>query len=142
MTNHLLDITVKCRGNDQCIFEEQDVFLDISVTNTQETEIGFPLDYLQKTGPIIRLIDSHTEADTYVKTNLADFDLREKFTAIQPGESLAIEWVLTSDELKQFGGPYVDVSAEITVMAEIQLEGEKVEFRGTYTLRIVTEGKE
>lgn len=141
MTNELLAITAKCRENDQCLFEGQDMFLDISITNNHKSGIGFPLAYLQKTGPIIRLIDTRTKAETNLKTNLADFDLREKFTLIQPGKAVLVEWVISSYELQQFGGDFVDLSAEITVMARIQVSGKQVDFRGTDTLQIVSKDK-
>ena len=141
MTNQLLTISAKCRGNDQCLFEGQDMFLDISITNNQKIEIGFPLAYLQETGPIIRLIDTRTKAETYIRTNLGDFDLREKFTLIQPGKSVDLEWVISSYELQQFGGGYVDLSAEITVDAVIQVSGKQVDFSGTDTLRIISKDK-
>ncbi len=141
MTNPLLTITAKCRGNDPCLFEGQDLFLDIRITNNHRSELGFPLTYLQKTGPVIRLIDTHTKADTYLKTNLADFDLQEKFTLIHPGKAVVVEWIISSDELRQFAGPYVDLSAEITVKTGIQVSGKQVDFRGADTLRIVSKDK-
>lgn len=141
MTNELLTITAKCRQNDQCLFEGQDMFLDISITNNHNSAIGFPLAFCQNTGPIIRLIDTRTKAETNLKTNLADFDLREKFTLIQPGKAVVLEWVISSYELQQFGGDFVNLSAEITVMARILVSGKQVDFLGTDTLRIVSKDK-
>ena len=141
MTNQQLTIAAKCRANDRCLFEGNDLFLDISISNNENIEIGFPLAYVQKTGPIVRLIDTRTKTETHLKRNLADLDLREKFTMIPPGRSIALEWVITSDELQQFGGRFVDVSAEITLMATIQVSGQRVEFRGTDTLHIVSKDK-
>ncbi len=138
--NQLLVITTKCRGNEKCIFEKKDIYLDIIITNTQETEIGFPIDYLRKTGPIIKLVDTYTQASSYIKTNIADFELREKFTFIESGQSIDIEWVITREELEQFGGSYVDVSAEITIMTTIQVGGKEMEFRDTDILAIVSKG--
>ncbi len=142
VSNSLLIVDAKCRSNAECLFEGQDIFLDISITNNQKTEIGFPLSFLRKTGPVIRLIDTHTKADNYLKNNLADLDLQRKFTFIRPGESVELEWVVTGDELRAFGGRFVDVSAEITVMAKVQLSGKLLDFRGVHTLHIVSKGKE
>jgi len=138
MNDPLLAISAKCRGNAPCLFEGQDMFLEIRITNNHDEQIGFPLGFVQKTGPTIRLVDLRTKAETYLRTNLASFDLREKFTQIQPGESVVLEWVITGDELKQFGGHNVDVSAEIIVVAGIQVSAKRIEFRGSNTLRIVS----
>ncbi|MGA7904709.1 MAG: hypothetical protein WCA06_18930 [Terrimicrobiaceae bacterium] len=139
MKNQFLVIKAKCKGSEQAKFEGKDLLLEISITNNQEVEIGFPLEYLQATGPIIRLIDARSRAETYLRTNLADLDLREKFTPVQPGKSVVIEWVISSGELEQFGGPYVDVFAEITAKAEIKMSGKRFDFLGTDTLHIVGE---
>jgi hypothetical protein len=132
----VLSIDARCRDDADCRFRGEDVFLDIRIVNTTATEeIGFPLAYLQKTGPIIRLVDVKTEAETYLKRNLADHALRAQLTTIAPGESLSLRWVLMADELRQLGSP-VDVNAEITVMAEVLVGGRRVPFRGGDTLRI------
>ena len=137
MKNHLLAIKANCKGNDRCLFDGRDLFLEIRVTNTHKSEVGFPLAYVQKTGPIIKLIDTRTKAETYLRKNLADLDLQEKFTLIQPGQSVVMEWVITSGELEQFGLP-VDLSAEITVKTGIRVDGRQVEFLGTDTVRILS----
>ncbi len=141
MSNELLNVKAKCQGNDACVFEGRDIFLDIQITNTGTTAVGFPLEFLQKVGPVIRLIDTRTKADTYLKTNLADLDLREKYTFIGPGKSVTLEWVITSDELRQFGSRNVDVSAEITLNTEVLVDGKKVDFRSTDTVRIAGKDK-
>jgi hypothetical protein len=141
MNNQPLVIKAKCRGNEQCLYEGKDIFLDIRIINNEKSEIGFPLEFAKDKGPIIRLIDNRTKADTFLPTHPPDGDLREKFTMIRPGESLTMEWVITGGELEQFGGS-VDVSAEITIMAEILMSGKKIEFRGSDTLRIVSKNKQ
>jgi len=138
MTNPRLAITATCKENPQCLFKGEDVFMDIKITNTQKVSVEFPFDYIQKTGPTIRLIDTRTKKETYLRKNLADFDLKERFTLIKPGESIILEWVISPYELQQFGLEHVDVIAEITVMASIRTQGETVEFRDTAMLRIVS----
>jgi hypothetical protein len=140
MKNHLLTIKAKCKGNDQCLFEGQDLFLQITITNQQPVAIGYPLAYRQKTGPTIRLVDERTKAEAYLKTNLADPDLRQNFTEIPPGESVVLEWVITSGEIEQFARPTVDISAEITLKAEIRVRGKLVDTTNTDTIRITSRG--
>jgi hypothetical protein len=141
MTNQLLSVKVKCKGNDRCLFEGQDLLLDIFITNNQSYPIGYPLAYRQKTGPTIRLIDVRTKAEAQLKTNLADPALREDFTEIAPGKSAILGWVITSGEIEQFNGPKLDLLAEVTLRAEIQVHGNRVEFTGTDSFRIEGKGK-
>ncbi len=141
MKNQLLTIKAKCRGNDQCLFEGKDLFLDISIINNQEIEIGFPLEYVRARGPVVKLVDTRTQKETYLKTNPPQGRLLEKFTLIQPGKSVAIEWVIASSEIQQFGSDDVDLSAAITVMATVQMSGKEVDFLGTDTVRITSKDK-
>jgi hypothetical protein len=137
MTNQLLTITAKCKGNDKCLYEGKDLLLEISIKNEQSAAVGFPLTYRQKTGPSIRLMDTRTKAEAYLKTNLADSDLRSQFTSIAPGQSVLLEWVITNGELEQFLGTDVNVVAEITVQADVQSGGKLANFKGADTIRIV-----
>jgi hypothetical protein len=142
MNDQLLTVKATCRGaSDPCLFEGQDLVIDIGIANNQDVEIGFPLAFRQKTGPVVRLIDRRTQADTYLKTNLADLDLRKELTPIQPGGSVTMEWVITGGEIQEFGGPSVDLLAEVIVQAGVRVRGKQVEFRGSDTLRIVSKDR-
>ncbi len=77
MTNDSLRITAQCKGNDQCLFDGDDMFLVINITNTQQDEIEFPLTYLQKTGPVVKLIDTLSRAERYEQKRKA-LKLRHK----------------------------------------------------------------
>ncbi len=112
------------------------MFVDITITNNQSSDIRFPLEYVRKNGPLVKLTDIRTKAETYLQRNLADPALLEKLTTIQPGRSVEMEWVITTDELRRFGGSEVDVFAEFTVTADVQTSDEEITFSGTSTLRI------
>ena len=129
-------VKVQCKGDDQCLFEGKDIFIDISLYNDSKEEVRFPLEYIKKRGPIIKLIDARTKAETFVPTHIADWDLKEKYTVIGPAQSISLEWVLTADDLDQFGSD-VDVFAEVTIMADILVGTRKVEFKGSDTRHIV-----
>jgi hypothetical protein len=133
-------VRATCRDAD-CRFTGQDMFLDIGVINDHAAEIGFPLRYVQKKGPIIRLIDARTRKETYLRTNPADEDLMEELTPIAPGQSVVIEWVIKSSELQQFGGRYVDLLAEVTLVASVKVGGDRADIRAADTLRIVSKDR-
>lgn len=137
MTNQPLAITVTCKENDRCLYDGKDLLLEVRIRNDQPVAVGFPLAYRQKTGPAIRLIDTRTKAEAYLKTNLADSALRGQLTGIPPSESVVLEWVITSGELEQFPGALVDVSAEVTLQAEVQAAGKLTNFKGADTIHIV-----
>lgn len=136
MSQPLLSIAAACQDHDPCRFTGEDLFLDIRVRNDQPVAVGFPLAFIQKTGPVIRLIDVRTKAETFLPKNLADLALRDRFTAIPPGGSVGIAWVISADELRQFEGERVDVFAEITIATQVRVADRAIDFTGTTTLRI------
>jgi hypothetical protein len=137
MAQSVFGVTVTCQGQRRCVFDGRDLNLEILVTNHHRDAIGFPLAFRQKTGPMIRLSDTRTKAQTLLKTNLADLDLRERFTTLPPGESVRMEWVITGDELLQFGSRDLDVLAEVTVAATVAVGSRRVDGQASDTLRIV-----
>lgn len=141
MTNPQLTIEAKCRANDPCLFDGHDLFLDVRITNNEQVDVGFPLAYVQKTGPTIRLIDTRTKVDTYLPKNLASFDLRDELTTIAPGKSVTMEWVITAAEVRQFGGKFPDITAEVTFMVPVRVGDQRADFKGSGTLKIGSKDK-
>lgn len=138
MNDHILSISVSCRGNPECLFEGGDVFVDIGISNDQGNEVQIPLEYLRRAGPFVKLVDTRTKAETFLKGNLADPELRKHLTAIPPRGSVSIEWVLTAAELGSFGGSRVDLIAEFTIRSPVWLNGREVSFAGAGLRRMVS----
>ncbi len=137
----LLIIKANCRQNTSCIFKGEDMFIDIVITNDSKTAIGFPLDFLRKTGPTIRLVDNKTKKETYLKTNPADWGLRTKMTNIQPSKSVEVEWVIFASEIKRFGEDNMDLTAEISFQTEVKVKSDVVPFLCSDKLHIVGSAK-
>lgn len=137
--NQMLTISAQCRGNNQCVFNGKDIFIDINIENKQQVNVGFPLQYLQKTGPSIELTDLPTKVSSYLKTNIADHGLRDDFFTIKSGQSAKLEWVISADELKQFDKDCVNVIAKIIVATEVLVDGKKVRFKGLDSLKFIDE---
>lgn len=137
MNNQTLSVQVHCRNNEQCFYEGKDIFLEIKIANNESTDVGFPLEFLKSRGPVTRLTDNRSGAETYIPTHPADGDLMEKYTTIRPGESITLEWIITAGELEEWGKD-VNVTVEVTIMADILVKGKKQSFRGSNARRIVS----
>ncbi|ATE73052.1 hypothetical protein [Lysobacter capsici] len=135
MNEQWLAIAAKCRGQETCLFDGRDLHVDIEITNRGAENLSFPLEFLRKSGPSIRLVDPRTQADTYLPTNPPNPALLEKLTAIAPGESVRFEWVIFADELRQFG-ERPEVAAEISISAPSRAGARVVQAAGTATLHI------
>jgi hypothetical protein len=128
-----LVIGAKCRRADPCRADNTDLFFDVTITNASPRPIGFPLAFVQKTGPVIRISDTKTDRETFLRTNPADLALRQQLTTIAPGATVAFPWVIHAVELEGFGP---EPAAEITVHADISVDGQRVDFSGSTTLPI------
>jgi hypothetical protein len=141
MPDEVLAMRATCRDNPQCVFDGRDMFVDVHVTNTQSVDVGFPLAFVQKTGPSVRLIDPRTQAETYLKKNLADLALLEAFTTIAPGDSVTIPWVITAGPPNCWSSPAVDLLAEFGVSVGVRVGEKRVDWRGADTLRIASRAR-
>lgn len=128
-----LVVTARCKA-DGCPLGEDDVFIDIVLTNRGATPVDVPVAFLQQSGPAIRLVDARTRAETYLRKPPADLELRGRTSTLAPGASVTLAWVISTTELAQFGRP-IDVSAEITISTEIRVAGQATPFEATATLR-------
>lgn len=137
MNNKIITVTVTCTENEKCLFKGEDLFIEINITNNLDRKIGFPLKYIQKKGPYIRLIDQKTGVESFLKSQLADWALKRKFKTIRSGESVTIEWIILIDEIKEFGGNIVDLIAEITIAAGIKVDRKIQEIEETGKLHII-----
>jgi hypothetical protein len=137
----LISINVTCKDNPQCYFKDEDLFIVISITNTHDKPIGVPLEFVKDRGPVVRLVDTTTGADTFLPTHPADSDLLDEFLFVEPGKSISMEWVFDPEEMRQFGHKYVDLSAEVTIMADILVEGKKMNTKVSHLIRIVSKDK-
>lgn len=136
-----LIVSAKCRGNDRCQYEGKDMFVDITIKNADDADVSFPLAFVKKAGPIIRMVDNATKEDIYLSRTPGDHSLLLQFVTIPPGQSVSMDWVLFKDELTHFGGTHVDVSAEITIKAAVKFKDKPFEFLGKDTLKIVSKDK-
>lgn len=62
----------------------------VIIHNNGGTTIGFPLAFLNKSGPIIKYIDSATAAITYARRGVAKPALKQRFTSIAPGAAISM----------------------------------------------------
>jgi hypothetical protein len=120
MNDSPISVTVQCTAHPDCLFTGDDMPVVVSIKNNQPTSIELPLAYLQKTGPIVKLIDNTSKQEVFLKKNLASHDLRKNLIEIKPGKSASIEWILMSSELLQFNSEAVDITAEFTVSTNIK----------------------
>jgi hypothetical protein len=137
--NDALTISVTCEDNPQCLYtKNEDLFIDIGISNPGQTAVGFPLEFVKDRGPIIKVTDTRRKDSINLPTHPADGSLRDKLVIIEPGKAISMKWVIKPAELEQFRNYYVDVSAEVSILADIVVSGKKVEFLGSNTVRIVS----
>lgn len=136
LEKEMLQISIECIGQIDCEYSGNDLPIRIMIKNTSAAKVKFPLKFLQKTGPIIRLINLNTMAETFLRTNPADFKLKESFTVIEPQNVVRIDWVIHKFEVETHGIEKSSLAAEVIITAKIQVDGEITEFQGSSRLHI------
>lgn len=138
----VLAATMLCRDNPTCTFTGKDLPIDIVIENTGTQQIGYPEEYVRRRGPYVRLIDNATKRERPLRVGLANGELKRKFVPLGPGQTVTISTVIKQSTLLGIGADRVDLTAEITVPAEIQVDAHTVPVavRATGTLRIVGAG--
>ncbi len=132
-----LSIEVRCPSHKACAFFGHDLDLEIHIRNTGKVAVEFPLAFLRTKGPVLRLVSNLTGAETFLRNRPGDLARKGELTPILPGRSVHLGWVITAEELRQFGEA-VDVTAEVTIATEIRTRGKRLPFRGVHAIRITS----
>jgi len=119
-----LKISVQCKDQ-QCEFHGEDMWFHIAVHNAGAEPISAPVVFLTKKGPIVRLVDTRTQQETYLKSNLVDSALKTRLKTLKPGDCFEMDWIVTASELKQFNAKEVDLSAEFGISTNVWVGGAK-----------------
>ncbi|CDG83197.1 hypothetical protein [Janthinobacterium agaricidamnosum] len=134
-----ISIDLQCVHHTGCIYDGKDILVNILIKNDSTKSVGFPLEFLRKSGPIIKFIDTDTGKNTYGRRGLANPLLKTKFTQIPPGATISMETALHKEQLESFKIKKVDITAEVIIKTRLQIEGatELSEYQGSSTIRIV-----
>jgi hypothetical protein len=134
-----LSITLQCEGNPGCVYQRKPMVLKINIKNDGTKTVGFPLEFLSKSGPITKFIDTETAAFTYARRGLANPALKKEFTNIAPGAVIVLDTDLSTQELEAFRVKRVDMTVEVILKAKVKVEGapELVDFQGAARTRVI-----
>lgn len=137
MSDQPLQVSARCIDNPGCVFAGEDLRIEIVISNTSAQMAGYPLAYMKRRGPTVILRDPVSGRSQPQRISLADRALRSVFTAIAPGQSIALDDVVRASQLRQFGQK-IDLTAEIGVSATITVgtAGTTRPFEGNVTLSI------
>lgn len=134
-----LSISLQCLGNAGCAYQRKPIDVLVTIRNDGSRDIGFPLDYLRKSGPIVKVIDTDTGAVTYARRGLANPALKTQFTTIAPGDSISMEIDVHPADIETFRIKKVDISVEIILKGDIRIDGETQlqDYQGGAKIRII-----
>lgn len=138
MDNRNLKISATCRNNVDCIYTGDNIKIDITIKNIGPDVVGFPLEYIIRRGPKIKLINETNNESRNQSINLAPYDLLKKFKMIYPGESVIFDATIPSSEILIFQQNPVAITAEVSVSVEIFVgeESQKYQYNDCIGLHI------
>lgn len=115
MNTNPLTVLIECKDNPSCFFEGEDLSIVIFLRNDSERDVEIPFSYVQKAGPVIKLIDNKENRSAFLKRNLVDPKLRKNLVKLAPGKSISFDWILMKAELQQFYNNSLDIIVEVSV---------------------------
>jgi hypothetical protein len=110
--------------------------ISINITNNSNSTIGYPLGFIESSGPTVRLFNPVTKSEYYVPKSPADFSLKDKYTEIKPQQSIKIGWVIYPDEIARTMGNQTEIHAEVMLKNTIQINGRIQDFGTTSAILI------
>lgn len=126
MTDRILQVAISCRDNPECVFNRDDILLDIVVTNTADHDIGLPLAYLRRKGIYCLIFDKRTNKKMEMGTSLTPLPLQREFVRVSPGQQIKLSHKLGADMIRSIGDRLADFDAVIEISGLLELkEGEE-----------------
>jgi hypothetical protein len=121
-----LKIMVNCRDNPSCLFDNNDIVIDLTITNNTDHEIGLPLEYLRKKGLHCFLVDNETNRKITMGISLTPESIRREFVKVGSGESIKVSRKISAELILSIRDKMVDLTANLAVAGLLQLhEGEE-----------------
>jgi hypothetical protein len=130
MTDKILQVAISCRDNPECVFNRDDILLDIVVTNTADHDIGLPLAYLRRKGIYCLIFDKRTNKKMEMGTSLTPLSLQREFVRVSPGQQIKLSHKLGADMIRSIGDRLADFDAviEISGLLELKKGEEPIDF--------------
>lgn len=139
MESDLLRISVTCRENSECIFDNKDLTLDLMVANNSSHDIGFPLEHMRKKGIHCFLVDNESNRKITLDVSLTPEEIKKEFVKLPPGGQINLSQKIGADLILFMRNKMVDltVNLAITGVMEVHQGEEPVRFLKEAEIRIV-----
>jgi hypothetical protein len=143
MTGSPFSITATCRDNPQCIFENEDIIVELSIRNDAPHEVRIPLEFIDQSGPYCALIDNETGKKITLRVGLPDHLKIEDYVIIKTKETVKMVRRISVSNIRATRSEMVDLTAKLTIAGPIQLHpgAEQVRFRNDIDVRIIGKDK-
>jgi hypothetical protein len=142
MNASILAVSISCRDNPACVFEGQDLILDVFIKNNSAGAIGFPLHFLKKKGLHCFLVDNASGKRITLGVSLTAESLATDFVKIAPGEKVKFSRKISAGLVRSIREKMVNLTANVAVAGLMEPgDGERpVEF--VEKVEIVIRGKD
>lgn len=125
-----LIISVRCRDNPSCIFEQNDVIVEMTITNATDHEIGLPLEYLRKKGLHCYLTDNESGKMITLNMSLTPASIKRRFVKLNAGESTTISRTIDAGLILSIRKTNINLIVHVGISGVIQMrnDDEPIEF--------------
>lgn len=133
-----LSISIKCPANPNCVFDGQDMELEIIIQNRSGVDVGLNLDYIRRAGPYIELIDAKTGRRMDLHVGLVSNELLKNFHMLSPMQSVRLNETIKAYEITTFREKSIDLTIKVAFPGNIRVGNDEPEsFDDIGLIRIV-----
>lgn len=120
-------VTIECKSNPRCVYDGKPIELRIQVTNISTKNIEVPLDYLERRGPYVRLIDRSSGRALNLAIGFPDPDVPLSWEVIRPAASFILSASIDTLDLEPFRqAEQRDIDAVVNISTPVRLNNSEV----------------
>lgn len=119
VVSDFISMNVFCNGEKQCVYQGEDLNINVIITNITTEPIALPMTYLRERGPRITLVNNDTEKEVVLPSGPDQQNLLSDQTTIGPNQTARLSWVLKNSDVKQVGGDAINIIANVTLSTPV-----------------------
>lgn len=127
VTSDFISLNVLCNGEKQCVYQGQDLNINLIITNTSDDSIALPMTYLSQRGPSITLVNNDTEKRITLPTGPDDRSLLSDQRIVGAGQTARLSWLLKNADIREVAGDTVNIIANVSLPTTVYHDGTSTE---------------
>jgi len=141
MNNDALRVSISCRDNPDCTFDNKDIIVDVIMQNSADHTIGLPLNYFRAKGLHCFLVNNETNKKMVLGISLTPDSLKREFTKMRAGEQVRLSRKISASLIRSMTGKVVNLTANVAIYGLIEMSENEEPVEFTKEAKVTIQGK-